>query len=384
MISTRFTSKVLLVTVVPVITTALILAFILISGRVDEFNKRINEKGSNIASYLSPVSEYGIFSNNFSYLESTLSYTLKQPDIVAIFIEDDKKSIILEKTSKNWKGIDIKNIDKKNNKIFKAVIIKTSIKINDLEPAIKPNSNNNIFLGTINVVMNLNNAKTNKFRIIKNGIFITLLLTFVTMIIALLFARSITRPINSINTGVNIIKKGGLNYRIPIDFHGELADLARGINNMTSSLETAQFNEKQRAENELYNEQTKAHITLEALGEGVITTDTNGKITYLNPAAEKLTGFSLDRAINKYISKVFNIKHHHNKSPSNYHIMDCIKSSNKTNHDSGYLLSCNDGTQYAIKETATPLLDKQGNLIGAVLVFHDFTNIKKVSDVYDT
>jgi len=84
MISPRFRTKVLLVTVLPVITTALILASILISGRIDEFNKKTVEKGNNIASYISLMSEYGVFSNNFSYLEATLTHTINKQDIVDI------------------------------------------------------------------------------------------------------------------------------------------------------------------------------------------------------------------------------------------------------------------------------------------------------------
>ena len=85
MISTRFRTKVLFVTVLPVIATALILASVLISERINEFDKRTNEKGNNIASYLSLMSEYGIFSNSFSYLESTLTHTLNQQDLFSAF-----------------------------------------------------------------------------------------------------------------------------------------------------------------------------------------------------------------------------------------------------------------------------------------------------------
>jgi len=382
MISIRFTSKVLLVTVIPVITTALILASILISGRIDEFNKRINEKGNNIAHYLSPISEYGVFSNNFSYLNSTLKQTLKQPDIVAIYIEDNRKKIILKEISDNWKNADISNIDQSNNKIFSSPIIKSSIGINDLEIESDKNSDINANIGVIKIIMNLNNANRDKSSIIKNGIFITLISTLATILIALLFARSVIKPITTINTGVGIIKKGGLNHRISIGFSGELAELAQGINNMASSLEMSKIKDKQRAEDELFIEKTKAQITLEAIGEGVITTDTNGKVTYINPAAEKLTGYPLEKARNKYLSKIFRVKNDKDKTLSSYHIMDSIKSPHKINNESGCILICDDGTEYAIEETVTPLLDKEDNLIGAVLVFHDLTHIKKMSDVF--
>ena len=248
MISTRFRTNILLVTVLPVITTALILAFILISGRVDELNKRTNDEGNNIASYLSIMSEYGIFSNNFEYLESTLTHTLNQQNIVAIYIEDNNKSIVLKKLNNNYKNLDIRNLDKGTYKTFTSTIIKTSIEINDINNIFNESSKTNIILGSVHIVINLNTAKLLKSKIIRNGIFTTLFLTLATIFIALLFSRSVTKPISQIYTGVSIIKQGNLQYRIPINFSGELAELAKSINNMTSSLEVAQAKEKQRQE----------------------------------------------------------------------------------------------------------------------------------------
>jgi len=246
MISTRFRTKVLFVTVLPVIATAFILASVLISERINEFDKRTNEKGNNIASYLSLMSEYGIFSNNFSYLESTLTHTLNQQDITAIYIKDNNKSIVLKRFSDNEENIDIQNVDNKIHKVFTSTIIKTSIEINDINRELDKAPDNNTIVGTVNIVMNLRNANILKTQIIKNGILITFILTLATIFIALLFSRSVTKPINQIYTGVNIIKQGNLQHRIPIDFSGELAVLAKGINNMTSSLDVAQSKEKLR------------------------------------------------------------------------------------------------------------------------------------------
>ena len=248
MISIRFRTKVLFVTVLPVIATALILASVLISERINEFDKRTNEKGNNIASYLSLMSEYGIFSNSFSYLESTLTHALNQQDITAIYIKGNNKSIVLKRFSDDEENIDIQNVDNKTHKVFTSSIIKTSIEINDINSELDKTPDNNITIGTVNIVMNLRNANILKTQIIKNGVLITIILTLVTIFIALLFSRSVTEPINQIYTGVNIIKQGDLQYRITVNFTGELAVLAKGINDMTSSLEEAQSKEKLRNE----------------------------------------------------------------------------------------------------------------------------------------
>lgn len=251
MINARFRTKILLVTVLPVVITSIILAYILISGRVDEFNKRTNDQGNNLVSYLSLMGEYGVFSNNFEYLEPILAHTLSQKNIVAIYIEGPNKEIVLKRRNKKYKNIDIKKIDENFNKAFSSSIIKTSIDIDDIDDTNDTNdtsSDNNSVVGAVNIIMNLNDVKSLKLQIIKNGIITTFILIMVTVIIALLFSRSVTKPISRIYRGVNIIKQGSLEHRIPVNFSGELAVLANGINDMTSSLEVSQSKEKQRNE----------------------------------------------------------------------------------------------------------------------------------------
>ena len=246
MISSRFRTKILLVTVLPVITAALILSYIFISGRVDEFNKRINNEGNNIALYLSTMSEYGIFSNNFKYLDPSLIHTINQPNIIAVYIEAPNKAIVLKKLNRNYKYFDIKNIPKTTYKVFTSDIIKTEIELDDINdlPENKPKLNK--VIGTVNVIINLKKANSLKTKIIQNGVITTFLLTLLTIFIALLFSRSITVPISQIYKSVNIIKQGDLQHRIPINFSGELATLAEGVNDMSASLQLAQSKDKQK------------------------------------------------------------------------------------------------------------------------------------------
>ena len=380
MTSSRFTSRVLLVTVLPLIITAIILASILISERIDEFNKRTSEKGNIIVSDLSQISEYGLFSGNFIYLDSTLTHTLKQSDIVAVAIKDKNKKIVLQKTINKLNNADLKTLDPGRYKIFTSPIIETQIVLNDLDSEPQQNANQKI-IGEVHVVMDMNNTRSIKSGIILKGVFITFLSTMATILVALLFSHSVTKPITIIRRSVDLIKKGDLEHRIPVDFSGELSELANGINNMTASLEAAQSLEKQRAEDILFIEKTKAQITLEAIGDGVITTDINGYVTYLNPAAEKLTGYSTEQAINKPLSIIFKVKTNSDDYTSNYPIMDCINNMHKIHHESGCILISHDETEYNIRETASPLIDKEGKVVGAVLIFHDFSNIKKMSDV---
>lgn len=247
MINASFRTKILIVTLIPVISTAIILAYTLISGHVNEFNKRNYAEGKNIASYIALTSEYGLYTNNFSYLKPILDQTINQQDIIAVFIENQDKTIVLKKINKSYIDFDVSNINYNRYTIFNSDIFKSSVEINDIDIA----EDNKTALvtnkvGTVYVVVNPDNVNLLRNEIILNGVFTTLLLTMVTIFIAVIFSRSITKPIRKIHDGVKKIKKGNLDYRIPVSFSGELAALANGVNNMTASLETARLKEEEQ------------------------------------------------------------------------------------------------------------------------------------------
>lgn len=248
MTNTSFRTKILLITLIPVISTAIILAYILISGEVNEFNKRNEAKGKDIASYIALTSEYGIYTNNFDYLKPILQHSINQQDIIAVYIANKDDSIVLEKLNKNYNGFDLNNISNSSYTIFHSDILKNPVEINDINTVDNEEPLTSKKVGEVSVVINRNNVNVRRNEIILNGVLITLLLTIATIFVAVLFSRSITRPIQKIHEGVKKIKKGNLSYRIPVNFSGELAALANGVNNMTVALESARLKEEKQKE----------------------------------------------------------------------------------------------------------------------------------------
>lgn len=246
MISASFRTKVLLVTLIPVISTAIILAYILISGHVNEFNKRNDAEGKNIASYIALTSEYGVFTNDFEYLKPILEHTVSQRHIIAVYIKNQNESVVLEKFNQNYKRFDLSNINNSPYTLFESDIVKSSVEINDINDIANENTIINSKVGTVYVVINPDNVNVLRNQIILNGVFTTLFFTVVTIFTALFFSRSVTNPIRKIYDGIKNIKDGDLSHRIPVNFSGELAVLASGINNMTASLETARLKEEKQ------------------------------------------------------------------------------------------------------------------------------------------
>ncbi|HST22527.1 MAG TPA: PAS domain S-box protein [Blastocatellia bacterium] len=118
-------------------------------------------------------------------------------------------------------------------------------------------------------------------------------------------------------------------------------------------------------------------ITLASIGDAVITTDEKGRVTFINPVAEKLTGWTEIDARGKALEEVFNIVHDQTREKVESPVLKAQRS------DAGVRLAANtqlikkDGSEIPIEDSVAPIKDERGKLIGVVLVFCDITERKQ-------
>ncbi|MDQ3159914.1 MAG: diguanylate cyclase, partial [Pseudomonadota bacterium] len=137
---------------------------------------------------------------------------------------------------------------------------------------------------------------------------------------------------------------------------------------------------RKQAEQALAFERERLRVTLHSIGDGVITADTTARVSYMNPVAETLTGWSSSEALGRPIDEVFRIFHGHGDEPAPNPI-DFVLSTGAMGglaHDT--MLLRRDGTRVAIEDSAAPIRDAEHLLVGAVLVFHDVTQARAVAD----
>lgn len=120
-------------------------------------------------------------------------------------------------------------------------------------------------------------------------------------------------------------------------------------------------------------EQERALVTLHSIGDGVITTDRSGAIQYLNPVAERLSGWSRDAATGRAFTEVFNIVHEQTRERARDPIARCLQTGRTVELDNYTVLLSRNGAEYVIEDSAAPIRDVHGRLLGAVLVFRDVT-----------
>jgi diguanylate cyclase (GGDEF)-like protein/PAS domain S-box-containing protein len=121
----------------------------------------------------------------------------------------------------------------------------------------------------------------------------------------------------------------------------------------------------------LFEEQERARVTLNSIGDAVISADVNGRVTYLNMVAEKLTGWPRLEAIGRPLEEVFRIVDAETRKT----VPNPMRVATHENHTVGLPPICvlirRDGVEAAIEDSAAPIHDRRGHVTGAVMVFHD-------------
>ncbi|HET7177159.1 MAG TPA: EAL domain-containing protein [Solirubrobacterales bacterium] len=137
-----------------------------------------------------------------------------------------------------------------------------------------------------------------------------------------------------------------------------------------------EIGDRRGAEEALLRETERAQVTLASIGDGVIRTDAAGHIDYLNPVAERLTGWSAPEAIGLPAARVFSIVDEATRRALPDPIESCIASGAVFESPGYALLQSRDDREYAVRDSAAPIHDRKGALIGAVLVFKDVTQLR--------
>jgi len=182
----------------------------------------------------------------------------------------------------------------------------------------------------------------------------------------------LTRNIRSLVTATQKIARGDYSVQIPVQSQDEIGLLADNFNRMTTAVR-GQIDALQRSEQALFEEKERAEITLKSIGDGVITVDTQGRVLYLNPAAETLTGWHLAQARGRPVTEVYRTVNDITRAPAENSVQAALMRDVMANRPQGLILLNRHGTESAVEETAAPIQDRDGRVIGVVLVFHDVT-----------
>ena len=141
----------------------------------------------------------------------------------------------------------------------------------------------------------------------------------------------------------------------------------------------ANITERKRAEQAMFAEKERAQVTLQSIGDAVISTDAEGRIEYINPVAESLTAWSLAEARGRPIGDVLNLVNEITREPIENPLVCALGRGETAGVPADHsVLITRSGQEVAIQESAAPICDRQGRVIGAVIVFHDVTKERRL------
>ena len=137
---------------------------------------------------------------------------------------------------------------------------------------------------------------------------------------------------------------------------------------------------QKQLEQSLAGEHERLRVTMDSIGDAVITTDKKGNVQYLNPIAQELTGWNALEAKDQPLQHVFNIINETTRTRCVNPVELCLIENRAVGLANHTVLISRDGSEYGIEDSASPIRDKEGNTIGVVLVFHDVTKQRQMAN----
>ena len=138
--------------------------------------------------------------------------------------------------------------------------------------------------------------------------------------------------------------------------------------------------ERKIAESALFQEKERAFVTLASIADGVIRTDARGVVDYLNPVAQKLTGWTLEEAYGQPAEQVYRVVDEKTGKKVIDPVHHCLDEQREVAFFGQRRLVRRDGLKFPIHDSAAPIRNQKGKIIGSILVFKDLTQVRRVED----
>ncbi len=132
-----------------------------------------------------------------------------------------------------------------------------------------------------------------------------------------------------------------------------------------------EITDRKVAETRIFEEKERAQVTLQSIGDGVISTDANGKVDYINPVAQDLTGWDVRSARGQPITEIMTIVNERTRATVDNPVVRCLSDGRVVTLAENSILITRNGDEIPVQDSAAPIRDRIGNIIGSVMVFHD-------------
>ncbi|MCX6344340.1 MAG: EAL domain-containing protein [Armatimonadetes bacterium] len=211
--------------------------------------------------------------------------------------------------------------------------------------------------------------RSSKYLIFLTTVFIVIF----GLLTIMLLNKAIFRKLNTLSNEISALSQGSDQMRMTCEGNDEISAVARVMNVTLDRL--------QESQNKLRNEHAKLAITLASIGDAVIATDDECIVTFINNIAEQITGFNKADALGMSVFDIFSLTDEDTLAPVIHPIANAIIMRSITSLPDDIVLIRNDGIAIPIDDSASPIIDGDGQLIGAIMVFRDVSERRAVDHI---
>lgn len=331
----------------------------------------------NHVSHLARMTELGWQSSPL-LVASDLDQISVDPRVAAVAVLDEQGRIMLSQRTA-WSGLEIKSVlpgfddgwrlQAMSAGLAQVRVAQDGLHLTSLQPFALAGASDELRSmrqGAILIQMNLTQAwreaRTQALLARAPGLAAAMLVLLAVGVLLHLF---VARPLQVLAQAAGRLQQGQLGTRAILQGPLEIVQLAQGFNGMAQAIQDAQ-------QAQITSEERIA-LTLQSMGDGLIATDTRARITLMNPAAERVTGWTLAQARGLAISDVFVIESAITGLPAEIPVERVLTEGVVLGLANHAVLVARDGTRRDVSDSAAPIRNAQGVIEGVVLVFQDVT-----------
>ena len=232
-------NRILVSTILPLVIVAIALGYYMTAARLNDVEHEFMHHGNTMAELLAANSEFGVFTNNRKLLEIVASQILQEDHVVSVAIFDREGALLvgLQKDITDSNAVTEPAV---STLVFSSTIKPSQISIKDYPLQDESTGPPPGVLGGVEVALSQDHAILRQKEILITSIILLIVGILASALLSLAISRTVTRPLQSVINTVRRLQTGKLDSRVPLEFGGELAQLADDINTMASTIQDSQ------------------------------------------------------------------------------------------------------------------------------------------------
>jgi len=354
------------------ITVEIIMLGLLVGNSLRLMNNAVQYHAETLVEDVAPLLDGALslymFERDFVSMQEILDKLVKQGESDLTYI------IVLDEQGKAYAGAG-RNTKLQLPDLDKTIDSAMNDGIYDSSAALKLGE---LSVGEVRFGVSLEKMINARSDLLQQGLLIASAEIILTIILLSIGGYLLTRHIFLLVDATRKVANGDYTSNVKKRTNDEIGQLADNFNTMTMAVRdrVEALRESERA---LTEEKERILVTLNSIGDGVITTDVAGRVELLNPVAQQLTGWCQDEAKGLLLEEIFNIKNEITGRPVQNPVTKCIESGTVVGLANHTVLLRRDGHEFAIEDSAAPIRNSEGEIIGVILVFHDVSSARQMA-----